>query len=59
VESAAAALAYNYMMIYGPKPNIHRLARAFGCAPRQLVFCARRIAGSLERIGEITSDEDP
>ena len=59
VESAAAALAYNYMLIYGPKPDIHRLARDFGCARRQLVFCARRIAGSLERIGEITSDEDP
>ena len=59
VESAAAALAYNYMRLYGPKPDVDRLARSFGCAPRQLVFCARRIAGSLERIGEITSDEDP
>ena len=58
VESAAAALAYNYMMIYRQKPDINRLARAFGCAPRQLVFCARRIAGALERIGENTSDED-
>ena len=59
VESAAAALAFNYMTVYGPKPDIHRLARAFACAPRQLVFCARRIAASLERIGEITSDENP
>ena len=59
VESAAAALAYNYMLIYGPKPDINRLARDFGCVPRQLVFCARRIAGCMERIGETTSDEDP
>ena len=59
VESAAAALAYNYLLLYGPKPELNRLARAFGCAPRQLAFCASRIAGCLERIGEITSDEDP
>ena len=59
VESAAAALAYNYMLLYGPKPDLNRLAEKFGCVPRQLVFCARRIAGSLDRIGETTSDEDP
>ena len=59
IESAAAALAYNYMLIYGPKPSVGRLAKAFGCAPRQLAFCASRIAGCLERIGENTSDEDP
>ena len=58
VESAAAALAYNYMLIYGPRPDVDALAKAFECAPRQLVFCARRIAGCLERIGEYTSDED-
>ena len=58
VESAAAALAYNYMLIYGPQPDIDRLARAFGCAPRQLVFCARRIASCLERLGEDTTDEN-
>lgn len=58
IDSAAAALAYNYMMIYGPKPNIRKLARQFGCAPRQLVFCARRIAACLQRIGEGTPDED-
>ncbi len=59
IESAAAALAYNYMLLYGPKPSLRRLAKAFGCAPRQLAFCASRIAGCLERIGENTSDEDP
>lgn len=58
VESAAAALACNYLMIYGPKPELKRLAAAFGCPPRQLAFCARRIAATLERIGEITTDED-
>ena len=58
IDSAAAALVYNYMLIYGPKPNVRALARAFGCAPRQLTFCARRIAACLERIGEMTPDED-
>ena len=58
IDSAAAALAYNYMLLYGPKPDVNALAKAFGCAPRQMVFCARRIAGCLERIGENTSDED-
>ena len=50
VGGAAAALAYNYMMIYGPKPGIDKLAEQFGCDVRQLVYYARRIAGSLERI---------
>ena len=58
IESASAALAYNYMLIYGPKPDIRSLAEAFGCTPRQLAFCASRIAGCLEKIGGITSDED-
>ena len=58
IESASAALAYNYMMIYGPKPEMRRLAAAFGCTQRQLAFCASRIAACLERIGGITSDED-
>lgn len=58
IDSAAAALAYNYMLLYGPKPDVNALAKAFGCVPRQMVFCARRIAGCLERIGENTSDED-
>ena len=58
IDSAAAALAYNYMLIYGPEPDIHKLAKAFGCVERQMVFCARRIAGCLEKIGGFTSDED-
>ena len=52
VGGAAAALAYNYMLIYGPKPDIDALARAYGCDARQLVYYARRIAGCLERIGD-------
>ena len=58
IDSAAAALAYNYMLIYGPEPDLSKLAREFGCVERQMVFCARRIAGCLEKIGGFTSDED-
>ncbi len=50
VAGGAAALAYNYMLIYGPKPETGALAKAFGCDERQLVYYARRIAGCLERI---------
>ena len=49
VEPAAAALCYNLLLQNGQKPEIHRLARQFGCTPRQLVFCARRIAAGLDR----------
>lgn len=52
VGGGAAALAYNYMLIYGPKPQIDKLAGQFGCDARQLVYYARRIAGCLERITE-------
>ena len=52
VGAGAAALAYNYMLIYGPKPQIDKLAGQFGCDARQLVYYARRIAGCLERITE-------
>ena len=58
IDAASAALAYNYMLLYGPKPDLGRLARAFGCAPRQLAYYAGRIAGCIERL-ENTSDEDP
>ena len=50
VGGGAAALAYNYMLLYGPKPDIHRLAEQFGCDARQMVYYARRIAGCLEKI---------
>lgn len=52
VGGGAAALAYNYMLVYGPKPDAKALAKAFGCDERQLVYYARRIAGCLERIGD-------
>lgn len=52
VGAGAAALAYNYMLIYGPKPEIDAMARAFGCDARQMVYYARRIAGCLERISK-------
>ncbi len=57
VDAAAAALAYNYLLLYGPRPEPGRLARAFGCAPRQMTYYAGRMAGCIERL-EITSDED-
>ena len=50
VGGGAAALTYNYLLIYGPKPEIAALARQFGCDKRQLVYYARLIAGSLERM---------
>ena len=51
VEAAAAALAYNYLMAAGKRVSISRIAHDFGCTPRQLTFCAARIAGCLERAG--------
>lgn len=48
-ETAAAALAYNYLLMHGKKPSIVRLAKRFGCLPRRLVFYASRIAEILER----------
>lgn len=50
VGGGAAALAYNYMLIYGPKPDLEALARQFGCDTRQLLYYARRIAGCIEKI---------
>ena len=52
VGGGAAALAYNYMLIYGPKPDVNALAQAFGCDARQMIYYARRIAGCLGKIGE-------
>ena len=50
VGGGAAALAYNYLLIYGPKPDIGTLSRAFGCDSRQLVYYARRIAATLDKL---------
>lgn len=54
VGGGAAALAYNYLLIYGPKPEIETLARQFGCDSRQLLYYARRIAGCIERSSRAT-----
>lgn len=54
VAGGAAALAYNYMMVYGPAPDTNALAKQFGCDARQLVYYARRIAGCLDRIARET-----
>ena len=50
VGGGAAALAYNYMLVYGPKPDIDTLAVQFGCDKRQLVYYSKRIAGCLDGI---------
>ena len=52
VGGGAAALAYGYMLIYGPKPDIDALAEQFGCDKRQLMYYARRITGCLDRIAQ-------
>lgn len=49
IEASAGALAYNYLLLNGMTPRIGKLARQFGCDARQLVFCARRMAATLER----------
>jgi hypothetical protein len=52
VGGGAAALAYSYLLIYGPKPDIGALAGQFGCDARQLTYYARRIAGSLDKVAQ-------
>ena len=52
VGGGAAALTYSYMLVYGPRPDVATLAEQFGCDARQLVYYARRIAGSLDRIAQ-------
>ncbi len=59
IAGASAALAYNYLLVYGPRKEIGEVCRAFRCPKRQMVYYARRIAGCLERIGEFTIHEDP
>ena len=57
-EAAAAALAYNCLMLYGDHRGIGEVAGAFGCTPRQMVYYARRIAGCVEKMGELLIHED-
>ena len=54
VGGGAAALAYSYMLVYGPQPDVATLAEKFGCDVRQLVYYARRISGCLDRIARET-----
>ena len=49
IEAAAGAAAYYFLLSGGQRPEIGRLARAFGCSPRQLVYCAERIAACYDR----------
>lgn len=51
MEASAGALAYYFLLTGGRRPGIAKLARHFGSTPRQLVFCARRIASAMERRG--------
>ena len=50
VGGGAAALAYSYLLVYGPKPDTDKLAEQFGCDVRQLTYYARRIASSLDKV---------
>ena len=59
IAGASAALAYNYLLVYGPKTGIGEICRVFRCPRRQMVYYARRIAGCLEKIGEFNCDENP
>ena len=52
VEGASAALAYNYLLMHGMRPEPQKIAKDFGCAVRQMVYYARRIAGCLEKNDE-------
>ena len=58
-DTAAAALAYNYLLVRGGQPDIGEIARSFRCDSRMMVYYARRIAGCIERIGGFPKDEDP
>lgn len=57
VGAGAAALAYNYMLLYGPKPDLKTLSRQFGCDIRQMVYYSRRIAACLERFAPEDDDK--
>jgi len=49
VEGASAALAYNYLLMHGIRPEPRKLIKEFGCTMRQMVYYARRIAGCLDK----------
>lgn len=57
-QAAAAALAYNYLLFFGAKPSLDRVARAFRCPRRQLIYYARRMAGCIDKMEKAAKDED-
>ncbi len=57
-ETAAAALAYCYLVLAEKKPSFYRLSAQFGCPVRQLMFFARRMASVLERGGSPSGEAD-
>ena len=58
LDSAAAALAYTYLLARQASPDAQALSRAFGCPKRQMLYYARRMAGCIDKLGERTNDED-
>ena len=59
MNAAAAALVYNYLLVYGPRPQSPgKMANIFGCGTRQVIYYARRIAGVLEAMGENANHEN-
>lgn len=57
-ETAAAALAYCYLVFDGKNPSFYKLSAQFGCPLRQLIFFARRMATVLERGGAFVEKTD-
>ena len=57
-QAAAGALTYAYLMFYGAKPSLDRVAGAFRCPKRQLVYYARRLAGCIDKMERAAKDED-
>lgn len=58
VEGAAAALAWNYLLMHGKRPDLQELIKHFGCTMRQMVYYSKRIAGCLEGTKEKDENED-
>lgn len=57
-QEAAAALAWNYLLQHGKTASVPKLARQFGCNQRRMVFYARRMAATLDKIRRNGTDED-
>jgi len=57
-QEAAAALAWNYLLMHGRKASPGKLAHQFGCKPRRMIFYARRMAAVLDTNEGETDDEN-